>query len=156
MDSLSVILSFLGSVASIIGLIISFIRKESTRNKVLFVTIICLTTMTALSSYQYKKVTDERLRIEERKSNMKNEAKKMYNNAFISYWSPGKSEGLAYSLLFLLEDNKDIYPEMYDKYQKNVMSKIEKADNETDMQKKREQMEIAGESAKQILSLIAK
>jgi flagellar motor component MotA len=156
MDSFSIILGILGSTASIIGLIITVVKRESLRNKVLFFIITLLTIFTAITSYNYAQVTNEKLKIEERIVKMKNEAKKMYNSTYINYWSPGGSEGLAFSLLFLLEENKDIYPEMYDKYQKNVISKIEKANNENDMQKKREQMEIAGETETQKLFLIAK
>ena len=156
MNSINFIFGLLGSIASIVGLVMSVIKRENIRNKVLYIIIIILTATTVWSSYEYKKLTNEKLRVEERKLSMKNDAKKMYENTSISYWSPEESEGLILSLLLLLEDNKDIYPEMYDIYRNNVISRIEKADNENDMQKKREQMQIAGGSAKQILSLIAK
>ena len=60
-----------------------------------------------------------------------------------------------YSTLGLLERNRDIYPEMYELYKENVLHKINKANNENDLSKRREQLEIAGSSALQLLKTLA-
>ena len=102
-------------------------------------------------------MTDEQLNIEKRKQEIKNEAKNILDSSptYISYWKPGENEGLLYSILGLLERNRDIYPEMYKVYKENVMHKINKANEEDDFSKKREQLEMAGASALQIIKTLA-
>lgn len=119
--------------------------------------IIVLTSVTAYSYTQYKQITDEQLNIEKRKLEMKNEAKNILDSSptYISYWDPGENEGLLYSTLGLLERNRDIYPEMYEEYKKNVIHKISNVNDEDDLSKKREQLEMAGSSALQILKTLA-
>ena len=92
-----------------------------------------------------------------RKQEIKHEAKKILDSSptYISYWDPGENEGLLYSTLGLLERNRDIYPEMYELYKENVLHKINKANNEDDLSKRREQLEIAGSSALQLLKTLA-
>lgn len=156
-DWLNIILGGLGSIASIIGLLTSIKNNRENKNKILFSVIIVLTLTTTLLSYKYKRLTDDLLNSQLRKQNVKREAKSLLekNPSFISYYEPGISEGVMYSTLTLLESNKDIFPETYVAYKKNVISKIEKADSETDIFKKREQLEIAGNSALQLLKALA-
>lgn len=61
-----------------------------------------------------------------------------------------------YSILILVEKNKDIFPETYELYKKDVIMKIEKSNTEKDIFRRREQMEIAGKSAVQFLKSLAK
>lgn len=79
---------------------------------------------------------------------------KSYPN-YISYYEPGENEGVLYGTLVLLEKNKDIFPETYELYKKDVIQKIEKSNRETDIFRRREQMEIAGKAAMQFLKLLA-
>lgn len=156
-DWLNIILGGLGSIASIIGLMTSIKNEREKKNKILFSVIIALTLTTTMLSYKYKRLTDDLLNIQLRKQNVKREAKSLLdkNPSVISYFEPGTSEGVMYSTLTLLESNKDIFPETYEAYKKNVISKIEKADSETDIIKKREQLEIAGNSALQLLKALS-
>lgn len=75
--------------------------------------------------------------------------------AYISYYEPGESEGLLYSTLSLLEKNKDLFPETYEVYKHDVIEKIESVNKEDDISKKREKMEIAGNSALRLLKFLS-
>ena len=157
MDNVITIISIASSILSIAGFILSIKRNDSIRNKIFYFLIIILTVTTSYLYTQYKQVTDEQLNIERRKQEIKNEARNILASSptYISYWDPGENEGLLYSTLGLLERNRDIYPEMYEVYKENVMHKINKANDEDDLSKKREQLEIAGASALQLLKTLA-
>ena len=157
MDNVITIISVASSILSIAGFILSIKRNDSTRNRIFYFLIITLTVTTSYLYTQYKQVTDEQLNIERRKQEIKNEARNILASSptYISYWDPGENEGLLYSTLGLLERNRDIYPEMYEVYKENVMHKINKANDEDDQSKKREQLEIAGASALQLLKTLA-
>ena len=157
MDNVITIISVASSILSIAGFILSIKRNDSIRNRIFYFLIIILTVTTSYLYTQYKQVTDEQLNIERRKLEIKNEARNILASSptYISYWDPGENEGLLYSTLGLLERNRDIYPEMYEVYKENVMHKINKANDEDDLSKKREQLEIAGASALQLLKTLA-
>lgn len=157
MDNVINIISIASSILSIAGFILSIKRNDSIRNRIFYFLIIILTGTTSYLYTQYKQTTDEQLNIERRKQEIKNEAKNILESSptYISYWDPGENEGLLYSTLGLLERNRDIYPEMYEVYKENVMHKINKANDEDDLSKKREQLEIAGASALQLLKTLA-
>lgn len=157
MDNVITIISVAASILSIIGFILSIKCKDSIINKICYILIIILTVATSYLYTQYKHITDEQLCIERRKQEIKHEAKKILDSSptYISYWDPGENEGLLYSTLGLLERNRDIYPEMYELYKENVLHKINKANNEDDLSKRREQLEIAGSSALQLLKTLA-
>lgn len=152
------IINFCASLISIIGFLLSIRQKDQTRNIILYLLIIILSIITAISCTQYKRVVDERLNIEKRKEELTSEACNILKSSptYISYYSAGENEGILYSTLRLLEMNKDLCPEMYEAYKINVMQKIEKANEENDFSKKRELLQLAGESALQILKAIAK
>lgn len=157
MDNFITIINVSASILSIYFFILSIKNKDSIISKFWYIFIIILTIFTAYSYAQYKQVTDEQLNIEKRKQEIKNEAKNILDSSptYISYWEPGENEGLLYSTLGLLERNRDIYPEMYKVYKENVMHKINKANEEDDFSKKREQLEMAGASALQIIKTLA-
>lgn len=159
MDWINIILSSLGSLASIIGLVMTVKRvdeKGKKRNILLFGIIFLLAISTSILSYKYSHLTNEKLNIESRKEISRNEAKKLLETAptYISHYEPGENEGLIYGLLILLESNKDIYPETYNLYKNKVIERIEKADS-VDVYRKREIMEDCGESALQFLKSLA-
>ncbi|WP_320018480.1 hypothetical protein [Labilibaculum manganireducens] len=159
MDLINILLSSLGSLASITGLIITIKKEENggkKRNIVLFGIIFLLAVSTSILSYSYSKVTNERLKIESRKEAFKTEAKGLLKSApsYISHYEPGENEGFIYGLLILLESNKDIYPETYNSYKKTVIERIEKADS-VDVYKKRDIMEDCGNSALQFLKSLS-
>jgi len=157
MDNVITIISTISSILSIAGFILSIKYNDRIRNMVFYFLIIILTGATSYLYTQYKQVTDDRLNIERRKQEIKDEAKNILNSfpTYINYWDPGENEGLLYSTLGLLERNRDIYPEIYEAYKENVMRKINKANDEDDLSKKREQLEIAGASALQLLKTLA-
>lgn len=157
MNALFTVVGFLGSIASIIGFVMSIIKKDKIRNKILYSVIFVLSAITAYSYHLYRQETDERLRIESRKQEIRLEAQDLLKSypSYISYYNPGENQGLLYGILVLLEKNKDIFPETYESYKKDVLQKIETSNNEPDMYKKREQMEIAANSAMQFLKSLA-
>lgn len=156
-DYLNIILSGLGSIASIIGFTIAFTQDNSLRNKTLYGIIVLLTIFSTIISFNYKKVMDEKVDIELRKTRMKSDASNLLSKlpSNLNYFDPGESEGVIYSTLTLLESNKDIFPDTYDLFKKNVIQRIEKVNSETELDKKREQLELAGNSALQFLKSLS-
>ncbi len=73
----------------------------------------------------------------------------------IDYYNPGENQGLLLSTLFLIEKNKDLFPETYEIYKLTVVEEIKYANNESDIFRKRERMEIAGNSAVRLLKSLA-
>ncbi len=157
MNDLYTIVGFTGSIASIIGFVMSIIKKDKIRNKILYFIIFVLSAFAVYSYHLYKQETDERLKIENRKQEVRLEAQELLKSypSYISYYNPGENEGVLYGILVLLEKNKDIFPETYESYKKDVLQKIETSNNESDMYKRREQMEIAANSAMQFLKSLA-
>ena len=157
MENVINFINITASILSIIGFILSIKNNDSIRNKFFFFLIILLTISTSYLYIQYNQATDELLNLERRKQEIKKEARSILNSSpsYISYWEPGKNEGLLYSILGLLEKNRDIYPEMYETYKENVIHKVNKANDEDDLSRKREQLEIAGASALQLLKTLA-
>lgn len=154
---LNIILSSIGSIASIIGLTIAFAKDGSFRNKVLYSLIVILTIVSTVVSYNYKKAMDEKVNVELRKTRMRKEATQLLSKlpSSLNYFEPGESEGVIYSTLTLLESNKDIFPDTYALFKANVIQRIEKVNNETDLTKKREQLGLAGNSALQFLKSLS-
>lgn len=152
------ITGLLGSIASIAALIMSYRLQDKTRNKITFFIISALSILTVVTSYLYKQEVDKQLSIEQRKQVIKLEAQKILESSpsYISLYEPGENEGVLYSILILLEKNKDIFPETYELYKKDVIMKIEKSNAEKDIFRRREQMEIAGKSGVQFLKSLAK
>lgn len=158
MNSIFTIIGFAGSFASIIGLALSLAHKDNRMwNTILYSAIVVLSLVASCSYYLYHKEIDNKVRIENRKREIKLEAQEMLDNfpTYIDYYNPGENEGLLFGILAWLETNNDILSETYELYKQDVIRKVEKSNDEPDLFKRREQMEIAGESAKQLLKSLA-
>ena len=155
MDYTFDIISFTASIISIISFFLSF-PKNKKINKIFYIITFILAIATSISHIQYKRVTDKQLNIERRKQEFKNEAKNILNSSptYINYWDPGQNAGMLYAVLILLENYKDLYPEMYETYKIDVISKIKKH-NSNDDPNNRQQMETAAKTALQILKSLA-
>lgn len=154
------ILSIVGSVASIVSLGISFRSnwvKKVWISRFMFFLLFITSILSGTFFYLYKQSVNEQLQIENRKVIVKEEATNLLKSApaYISYYEPGESEGLLYSTLSLLEKNKDLFPETYEVYKRDVIEKIESVNREDDISKKREKMEIAGNSALRLLKSLS-
>lgn len=154
------ILSIVGSVASIVSLGISFRSnwgKKVWISRFMFLLLFITSILSGTFFYLYKQSVNEQLQIENRKLIVKQEATNLLKSApaYISYYEPGESEGLLYSTLYLLEKNKDLFPETYEVYKCDVIEKIESVNKEDDISKKREKMEIAGNSALRLLKSLS-
>ncbi|MDE6650123.1 MAG: hypothetical protein K2K45_09370 [Muribaculaceae bacterium] len=153
-------LSFIGSLASIASLILSIKSKwfkKTWVNIVMYSFLLITSGSSGILFYLYKQSVNEQLQIENRKLIVKQEATNLLKSApaYISYYEPGESEGLLYSTLSLLEKNKDLFPETYEVYKRDVIEKIESVNREDDISKKREKMEIAGNSALRLLKSLS-
>lgn len=154
------ILSIVGSVASIISLGISFKQnwvKKIWISRITFLLLFITSILSGTFFYLYKQSVNKQLQIENRKLIVKQEATNLLKSApiYISYYEPGENEGLLYSTLSLLEKNKDLFPETYEVYKRDVIEKIESVNKEDDIFKKREKMEIAGNSALRLLKSLS-
>lgn len=158
MGNLYLCISVLGSIISIISWLKSINLKDSKRNIIMYFIISALSVTTSITFAAYKHATDPQLESKRRKEALKIEAKALLEKmpSYISYCEPGENEGIVYSILILLEENSDIFSETYEQYKINVISKIEKANNECDVYEKRKLLDEAGNSAKRILQSLAK
>ena len=135
------ILSLVGALASIISLILSIKSKWFKKiwvNIVMYSFLLITSSSSGILFYLYKQSVNEQLQIENRKLVVKQEATNLLKSAptYISYFEPGESEGLLYSTLSLLEKNKDLFPETYEVYKRDVIEKIESVNREDDISKK--------------------
>ena len=137
------IIQLLGAFASIIALIIAIVKKDKTRNTLLYLIILVLCLISAWAFYKYKQETAEKQKLLETFP------------VYIDHWNPGQNEGLIYAVFSFLENYDDIYPKTFEFYQKDVYQLQDKWNNEADLSLLNEQMEIAGEKAKQTLKGLA-
>lgn len=151
------IIQLLGAFASIIALIIAIVKKDKTRNTLLYLIILVLCLISAWAFYKYKQETDEKQKINNRKQEACEKAQKLLETfpVYIDHWNPGQNEGLIYAVFSFLENYNDIYPKTFEFYQKDVYQLQDKWNNEADLSLLNEQMEIAGEKAKQTLKGLA-
>lgn len=159
MTNFYTILSFTGSIASIVGLIISACSKNTNQKKlnvVLYVIILALSIFAGITYNNYKKLIDKRLDIENRKQNAKLEAQALLETFpySTSVFAPGENEGIAISTMALIEKNKDLWPETYDSFKKTVQQKIDMYHKEPNSFDNQELMEAAAiESIRFVKSL---
>ena len=151
------IIQLLGAFASIIALIIAIVKKDKTRNTLLYLIILVLCLISAWAFYKYKQETAEKQKINNRKQEACEKAQKLLETfpVYIDHWNPGQNEGLIYAVFSFLENYDDIYPKTFEFYQKDVYQLQDKWNNEADLSLLNEQMEIAGEKAKQTLKGLA-
>lgn len=146
------IISILGSFTSIYAFVDS-IKLKSIRNIITYGILICTSVVSGVCFTLYQRETDAQIKLEKRKETVRAEAKALLENvpSYIDYYNPGENEGLLLGTLSLLEKNKDLFPETYEIFKMEVIQKIENSNNEFDTSKRREQMEIAGNSAVRLL-----
>lgn len=149
---LASILSAIGSVASIAGLILTFRTSDSpTTVKLLLILLFVLTAAASGVSYRYYLVTSEHaaLRYQEerlvrRKEAAAAEAAQLLESfpTYLDTLKPGENEGIVYSGLAFLEKYKEVYPDSYQMLKENALADIGKAKAESlnyDYQRKMEQ-----------------
>ena len=151
------IIQFTGAIASIVGLVIAIVKKDKVLNAFLYLIILLLSLFSAWAFYKYKQETNEKQMIYNRKQEACEKAQKLLETfpAHIDHWNPGQNEGLVLAVFSFLENYDDIYPETFMLYKKYVYQLHDKQQNETNFSLLNEQMEIAGEKAKQTLKGLA-
>lgn len=151
------ILSGLASILSIIGFVIS-VMKQDNRNKSLYIFILILSVTTLFFFHRYKTEMEQKLCEERIREQIRMEAQEIKSSFpnFISYYEPGQNEGVLYAALIFLEKYKDRNPDTYEIYKENVIKKLDKANNVKSDYERRELMEQAGKTAKQIIETLAK
>ena len=131
------IVSNLGSIASIIGLIFVFKEKNSTQLiKVLIVLVVILSCSTSYliqknskyESAQYQNIS-KNFADNMKLRNIEKQASDLLSKfpSHISEYEPGQNEGIVYGVLRFLESNKEGYPELYLQFKSNILSDVEKA-----------------------------
>jgi uncharacterized protein with PQ loop repeat len=151
------IIQIIGALASIVALIVSIVKKDKTRNAILYLIIFILFGISAWSLYSYKQATNEEQMVYKRKQEACEKAQKLLETfpAYIDHFNPGQNEGLIYAVFSFLENYDDIYPETFELYKKDVYQIQDKWNNEANSVYLNGQMEIAGEKAKQTLKGLA-
>lgn len=153
------IICVLGSVASVIGLLLTK-RKEQNRdfiNRALYTIILVLCFFAGGSYYKYNKETDKQLDFELRKQKAQIEAKAILASfpSFTNHFEPGKNEGIFFSTLFYLERNKSLWPDTYKTFKENFDQIIDKYNNEPNGYTKNELMETAADKAVMVMKSLA-
>lgn len=151
------ILGGVASIVTIIGFLISVIKKDR-RNTFLYIIILILGAITFYFFQCYKTKMNQQLCEERIREQIRMEAQEIKSSFpnFISYYEPGQNEGVLYSALIFLEKYKDRNPEAYEIYKENVIRKLDKAHNSHFDSERRELMEQAGKTAKQIIETLAR
>jgi len=148
------ILSGLGSIASIIGLILVLRDNNQTKRivKILLGIIILLSVATSALSYRnYAISTAEAKKL--RQQNLERmrteyiaiEAAELLDTfpSYISEYDEGDNEGIVYGGIAFLEKSKDIYPDTYTVIKQNALADIENAKKSTSSFNSRETMKNA-------------
>lgn len=150
------ILSILGSITSIYAFVFS-IKLKSVRNIIAYAILLITSAISGICFTLYQRETDAQIQLEKRKNTVRLEAKNLLEKVPLSidYYNPGENQGLLLSTLFLIEKNKDLFPETYEIYKLTVVEEIKYANDESDIFRKRERMEIAGNSAVRLLKSLA-
>jgi hypothetical protein len=154
------IICVLGSVASIVGVVLTIKRTNKNQNiinRTLYFIIFCLSVFAAISYYKYKEETDKQLDFELRKQNAQIEAQAILNTLpnYISEYEPGINEGIFFSVLFFLEKNKTLWPDAYESFKKNLEQVIDMYNKESDRYKKNEIMESSANQAVILMKSLA-
>ena len=157
MDLGLVILEILGGIASIIGLIYSIKMKDALRNRILYIIMLVICIFAGICFNEYKKITDEKIRLEERRMALRQEAKKILDTStgHISKYYPGENEGLTLTTLVLLEKNKDLFPDTYEIFKEDIVEKMKKSNTSHDVFQDSEDLEISAKASLQILKSLA-
>lgn len=131
------IISNVGSIASLIGLIFVYKENSSTKYvKALFILVVCLSFTTSYlihqnnkyESAQYQKVA-ESFNQSMIQGRIEREAQTILENlpSTVNAFDPGENEGIVYSVLGFVEKHKNNYPELYHQYKTNILGDIDKA-----------------------------
>ena len=151
METIIVILSIAGAIASIIGIF----QNKSTNclSKIMFIIILLISGAWGYTFYLYKSKIDEELKIERRKEIVSKEARKLLESApaYISVYDPGISEGWMLSTLVFLEKNKELFPDSYEMYRQQISTVRDMVNRENDFSKKQEILHMEGETALRLL-----
>jgi hypothetical protein len=148
-----VILSALSTTVSIIGI---FKAKGIRFIRYLYTAIAILATATAIVFYWYSEAVNKKLDFEKRRVEIRVQAKKIVHDYnYVSYFEPGKSEGLIFSTLSLLERNQDVNPELYSIYKEIAITRLKNLDALGETERK-QRLEISGNAALQILKDLSK
>ena len=159
------ILSTLGSVASIAGVILVF--RQSNTNRIIkgiLIVILLLSVSTGIVSYRnYVFSSLESAKERERQEKLirtkaaVKEAKELLSTipSFIDRYNPGANEGTVYNGIAFLEKYKDLFPESYELIKANAINDIKTAKATRGSDEQLEVMEIAANAIRQVIEGIA-
>lgn len=151
------ILGAIGSVASIISLIVFWSNNDSLRLRGALFTILILTGLSTYFSYNYYVTTQPEIVRGAKQAELRKAAKKFLadNRYYSSYWNTGKNEGFIKSGLILLELYKELYPDTYQRIKSDVNLDMAYAQNFRDKAHQRQSMQTAAESIRMTIKSLA-
>ncbi len=130
-------LSAIGSIASVVGLILAFSQNNTTLSIRIFIVIISLLTVsTAVLAYKnsvYESVEYQKQALRDdaqyRKDEAAKEAKKLLKAlpSFVSQYNEGDSQGIILSGVAFLEKHKGLYPDSYELIKTQVLKDLDLA-----------------------------
>lgn len=159
------ILSGLGSISSIVGLIIYFKSKDATWTiKALLIVITLLTassSMLAYKNYVYSSAEQVKLRADEslqaRKDKAIQEAKLLIEAlpSYVNLYDPGGNEGIIYSGITFLEKHQSLFPLSYNLIKDGAVYDIEEAKKDRDSSSYNNILKNSAESMLKVISGLA-
>ena len=128
------VVSNLGSIASIIGLIFIFVNKGATHTIKVLISIVvilsCYTSYLIEKNTKYESAHYQRIANSFSKSmkerELSRQAKSLVGTlpVYTNSYKPGDNEGIIYITLRFMELHKEEFPELYARYKSNVLSDI--------------------------------
>ena len=154
MEKLYFVLSFLGSVASIIT---GIVYAKQYKRWLISAVILLLGIVSAVALYQYNQLTDARRIAQEQRTQAQKDAAELLRNIPTSpvYFSPGENRGVAFAGLALLEQHQRQYPLLYSSLAQTLQRDIVFASSHPDSSDERHTLEVAAGTVIQMLRGIA-
>lgn len=156
-SSLFNVLLFVGTIASIVSLMIGLWKYKRIYQVVNAVLVIALTIFASLSYFRLQAMRETEHSTKERKEIAQQEAARLLHSlpASAEYFRPGDSRGIALASLAFLEQRKDLYPETFKLAKMTVERDIAAAQAKTGQEEERQAMQSVGQAMLQMLRGLA-
>lgn len=152
-----IILGAMGSVASLISLLFSLQRHTSRLISMSLALILLLTGTSSYFSYQYYQISKIGVIKQKQRELMQTTIRSFLDDypTSPSYWNPGQNEGIVKSGLIILEMNKELFPETYDKIKSDIEKDMVYAQQHRDQQEHRQAIKVAADNIYFVLKTLS-
>lgn len=157
MSAFYFVFGFIGTMASIVALIVELMRSRRGGLAILGILAVLLSGFSGYAFFRYRQATDEKLVLSGQKKQASAEAAELVKKIPYSpnYYSPGQCRGIVFAGLAFFEQHKALYPSTYEAISKTVLKDIDYAQAHPDSSDERHTMETAADSIIQALRALA-